>query len=61
MSEWKDGRVAEGARLESVFTLTGNAGSNPAPSVKFPPCRWGIVKGENKDLPFYFSESASGG
>src|ERR1700757_1280123 len=26
---WRDGRVAEGARLESVFTLTGNVGSNP--------------------------------
>src|SRR5882724_11897910 len=27
---WRDGRVAEGARLESVFTLTGNLGSNPS-------------------------------
>ena len=26
---WKGGRVAEGARLESVFTLTRNVGSNP--------------------------------
>jgi hypothetical protein len=26
----RDGRVAEGARLESVFTLTGNLGSNPS-------------------------------
>ena len=25
----RDGRVAEGARLESVFILTGNVGSNP--------------------------------
>ena len=25
----RDGRVAEGARLESVFTFTGNVGSNP--------------------------------
>ena len=29
MARWRDGRVAEGARLESVFTLTGNVGSNP--------------------------------
>ncbi len=26
---WRGGRVAEGARLESVFILTGNGGSNP--------------------------------
>ena len=26
---WRDGRVAEGARLESVYTLTGIVGSNP--------------------------------
>ena len=32
-AKWKGGRVAEGARLESVFTLTGNVGSNPTPSV----------------------------
>ena len=25
----RDGRVAEGARLESVYTLTGIVGSNP--------------------------------
>jgi hypothetical protein len=25
----RDGRVAEGARLESVFTRKGNVGSNP--------------------------------
>jgi lipoic acid synthetase len=29
---WKGGRAVEGARLESVFTLTGNKGSNPFPS-----------------------------
>lgn len=29
---WKGGRVVEGARLESVFTLAGNKGSNPFPS-----------------------------
>jgi hypothetical protein len=29
ITRWRDGRVAEGARLESVFTLTGNVGSNP--------------------------------
>jgi hypothetical protein len=26
----RDGRVAEGARLESVYTLTGIGGSNPS-------------------------------
>ena len=26
---WRGGRVVEGARLESEFTLTGNVGSNP--------------------------------
>jgi DUF1680 family protein len=30
ITRWRDGRVAEGARLESVFTLTGNLGSNPS-------------------------------
>jgi hypothetical protein len=34
-SRWRDGRVAEGARLESVFTLTGNVGSNPTLSAIF--------------------------
>ena len=31
-AEWarRDGRVAEGARLESVYTLTGIGGSNPS-------------------------------
>ncbi len=33
MNEWKGGRVVEGARLESEYTLTGIAGSNPALSV----------------------------
>ena len=28
-SRRRDGRVAEGARLESVFTRKGNVGSNP--------------------------------
>jgi hypothetical protein len=28
--EWRDGRVAEGARLESVYTFTGIGGSNPS-------------------------------
>ena len=29
---WRGGRVVEGARLESVYTGNGIAGSNPAPS-----------------------------
>ena len=29
------GRVAEGARLESVYTLTGIGGSNPSLSASF--------------------------
>ena len=32
----RGGRVAEGARLESVFTGNRNAGSNPAPSARSP-------------------------
>lgn len=31
---WRDGRVAEGARLESVYTGNRIAGSNPAPSAR---------------------------
>ena len=31
----RDGRVAEGARLESVYTLTGIVGSNPTLSAIF--------------------------
>src|SRR2546423_15271971 len=31
----RDGRVAEGARLESVYTLTGIVGSNPTLSASF--------------------------
>jgi hypothetical protein len=31
----RDGRVAEGARLESVFTRKGNVGSNPTLSARF--------------------------
>ncbi len=27
---WRDGRVAEGARLEIVYTVTGIEGSNPS-------------------------------
>lgn len=34
---WKGGRVAEGARLESVFTLTRNVGSNPTLSAMINP------------------------
>ena len=41
MAEWLkahacagDGRVAEGARLESVFTRKGNVGSNPTLSAR---------------------------
>ena len=30
----RDGRVAEGARLESVYTFTGIGGSNPSLSAK---------------------------
>ncbi len=32
----RDGRVAEGARLESVYTLTGIGGSNPSLSASCP-------------------------
>jgi hypothetical protein len=31
----RDGRVAEGARLESVYTFTGIGGSNPSLSARF--------------------------
>jgi hypothetical protein len=31
---WRGGRVAEGARLESVFTGNRNVGSNPTPSAR---------------------------
>ena len=30
----RDGRVAEGARLESVYTFTGIGGSNPSLSAR---------------------------
>jgi hypothetical protein len=33
---WTGGRVAEGARLESVFALTRNVGSNPTLSAIHP-------------------------
>src|SRR5437763_5133108 len=36
----RDGRVAEGARLESVYTLTGIVGSNPTLSASFFPSRF---------------------
>jgi hypothetical protein len=32
---WRDGRVAEGARLESVFASNRNQGSNPCLSAIF--------------------------
>jgi hypothetical protein len=32
IDDWRGGRVAEGARLESVFTGNRNVGSNPTPS-----------------------------
>ena len=35
-SHRRDGRVAEGARLESVYTLTGIVGSNPTLSASIP-------------------------
>ena len=31
---WRDGRVVEGARLESVYTVKGIKGSNPFLSAK---------------------------
>src|SRR5262245_27200395 len=34
---WRDGRVAEGARLESVYTGNRIVGSNPTPSAIRPP------------------------
>ncbi len=40
-SGWRGGRVVESARLESVFTLTGNEGSNPSLSamIHHPPSK----------------------
>ena len=35
MDKWRGGRVVEGARLESVCTLTGTVGSNPTLSAKY--------------------------
>ena len=35
--KWRDGRVAEGARLESVFRGNSNVGSNPTLSAIFLP------------------------
>ena len=32
-ASWRDGRVVDGGRLESDYTLTGIGGSNPPPSV----------------------------
>src|SRR5947209_16804092 len=40
----RGGRVVEGARLESVYTGNGIAGSNPAPSA--------MVFGHSTDCPF---------
>ena len=34
-SRWRDGRVVEGARLESVFRGNSNEGSNPSLSARF--------------------------
>ena len=34
MRNWRDGRVVEGARLESVYTVKGIKGSNPFLSAK---------------------------
>ena len=34
MKIWRDGRVVEGARLESVYTVKGIKGSNPFLSAK---------------------------
>ncbi|MDB5161966.1 MAG: hypothetical protein JWM52_474 [Candidatus Saccharibacteria bacterium] len=34
MSRWRDGRVVEGARLESVYSSNVIAGSNPVLSAK---------------------------
>jgi hypothetical protein len=39
------GRVVDRARLESVFTLTGNEGSNPSPSAKLKQILKGIIRG----------------
>src|SRR5215471_8533360 len=45
----RGGRVAEGARLESVFTGNRNVGSNPTPSAKFSDrlfrCAWPLRRG----------------
>jgi hypothetical protein len=35
--------VAEGARLESVFTRKGNVGSNPTLSASFIPCKINVI------------------
>ena len=35
MRNWRDGRVVEGARLESVYTVKSIKGSNPFLSAKF--------------------------
>src|SRR5437016_4863497 len=41
----RDGRVAEGARLESVFTRKGNVGSNPTLSASLFPSSWSPKRG----------------
>ena len=58
----RDGRVAEGARLESVYTFTGIGGSNPSLSasnflllihrVTTTPFRWSFRKSDRKLLIF---------
>ena len=45
----RDGRVAEGARLESVYTLTGIGGSNPSLSA-IPCTRFDSRKAYNSGL-----------
>jgi putative endonuclease len=35
IDKWRDGRVAEGGRLESVYTGNGIGGSNPPPSANY--------------------------
>ena len=46
----RDGRVAEGARLESVYTLTGIGGSNPSLSASSLVCTSSEIKPMKVDL-----------
>jgi hypothetical protein len=54
IDDWRGGRVAEGARLESVFTGNRNVGSNPTPSAtilcELTPTR-GFARRQRKGLP----------